>query len=110
VIKMGGKYVTSRLRLPVRVLCVDAPGPLPVVALVEYSQNDSPPVAYTASGRSPGFPHLNLVPADQYANVYRGPDGALFYGPLKYDTYEQAEAARATSPSSRYVGTVKVTE
>jgi hypothetical protein len=123
VIKMDGEYVTCATRTPVRVLCVDAPGPLPVVALVLHRGAPPSVEMFTKTGQN-RYVGLGLVPAARYANVWCEKDGTLKYGARRYDSLRAATKIVETQlvvrdadgelvsvrTGARYVGAVKVTE
>jgi hypothetical protein len=87
------KPVQTRDGRPVRILCTDAPGPFPVVGLI--NGEDLTGFRWTPSGRSNYGPHespedLANVPErfsfTRWVNVYQG-----FIGDGVYETRRQAD-------------------
>ena len=104
------KVVTRNDRKVTRILCTDARGQYPVVALVEALDDDKESAfSYTKDGHfCPGEEHaydLFFAPEkhERWINLYKDNDGIY----ASMDTFETKEEAESVSCSS-YIATVKV--
>ena len=89
-------HVTAADGFPARIVCRDAKGDLPIVALVQYRENDETPRSFAADGRARGEAAFSLVnaPAPKkrlrgWVNIYRDNGGLDTL--LSYPTREYAD-------------------
>ena len=104
------KVVTREGKTVKRILCTDARGSYPVVALIEESYYDNA-LSYTEDGKlyngESNVYDLFFAPEKQemYINIYRGATG-VGSGSVLYDSREEAEKVGKTD--DYYVATAKV--
>ena len=107
------KVVTKNGR-SVRIICTDAKGKYPVVALVLDEDNDYEDIEfYTPYGECSDISECNInlffapVKREGYVNVYRSITQAHRFTGSIYDTKEKADEIAKCNP--RYVTTTKIT-
>ena len=106
------RKVVTRDGNPVRVLCTDAKGYYPVVALVFYHGTREAPEAYTENGlydiADEGSKDLFFAPEKKviFGNLYSTERGTTFSGDF-YKTEEEALKEKCKD-FSKYITTFKV--
>ena len=92
------KIVTRDGRSVKRILCVDAKGDYPIVALIKSKgEKEEYPFRYTVNGQfSPGYEKqadLFFVPEkhEGWINLYRNEDGISWLSPNYFASKEEAE-------------------
>lgn len=104
----AGAPVCTRRGEHIRILCWDAKGDYPIVAL-KNEENSEYPMTYTKDGRfcksEDGMDDLVMAPVkhEGWVNVYKGSCGYIYFGEC-YATLEKAQDAK----SIRCVDTVKI--
>ena len=107
------RKVVTRYGRPVRILCTDANGNYPVIALVPYNEGDVPE-NYTEDGRS----YLNgeesaydlfFAPErkEGWVNLYRTADGDERLGCFR-QTEEEARMEASGDNMHKHIATVKL--
>ena len=103
------KVMTRDGRLVKRILCVDAKGDYPIVALIKSKdEKEEYPFRYTVNGQfSPGYEKqadLFFVPEkhEGWVNVYPGP----FTGVVVYKSEEDAK--HCANANAKVIATIKI--
>ena len=106
------KIITRDGRLVKRILCVDAKGDYPIIALVKSTdEKEEYPLRYTVNGRySPHYEKqqdLFFAPEkhEVWANVYQNSRGDVYFGQVHFS---EEEAKDVIAPLDTYIKTIKV--
>lgn len=110
--KHQSRKVVTRDGRPVRIICTNAKGDYPVVALVPCVGGGEVPENYTANGlcylngeESNGDLFFDTEKKEGWANVYRNQQGKIIMSTSVYDSKERAEDFK---DNSGYLETVHI--
>ena len=111
-LKHPSRKVVTRDGRPVRILCTDAKGDYPVVALAPCIGGGEVPENYTANGlscfngeESNSDLFFDVEKKEGWANVYSDKNGKIIMGTSVYASKERAEDFKE---NAGYLGTVHI--
>lgn len=94
------RKVVTRDGRPVRIICTDAVGDHPIIALIRSLDNEDYPWSFRNDGtlleneEHDSDLFFDTEKKEGWANIYKGIEGSVFFGRKIYASKEKAEESR----------------